>query len=567
MPNWSELFARLRERFATMSNSRRALLIGGIIALFITGGTVIYLSSQLGTTSLLYKSPLSPEDYARVTAALQDQRIDFDTRGDQYILVRDENTAKNVRMRLGQSGIIPQSVRGWELFDVQRFTTTDFERDVNLRRAIIGEMTKHLKTLGDVEDVSIQVSFPDDRLYSDAQIPVTASVVVTPAPYTDLAANKAKVQGIVNLVAYGIPELSAMDVVVVDNRGNVLSDILVPNEADEQVKMAREQLRVTELERARYTARVSEALSRSLPKDRYLVSADIEFNWNVKSSTTKELIPTVIKPDNPMTPYDDSEQVLEVLVSEDRVDETYRGPSYIPEGPAGVEDNIPPGLKDKIDRFNTYEREQVTRNVTTGTRDSFEKNAPYSIKRVTVSVAIDGMWSILRHDNGTEVISNGSIQREFTPVDASELRSYQDIVQAAVGYNPARQDQVTVTSLRFDRTSEFALEDGLVRRRMMMQRIFLLSMLSLAGLIILIILFRLLSTAIEVRRKRREEQRIREQDAAREAAMRVADAEQASMELSMEDKASNELLEMVITNVREHPQETAKLIRTWLLEN
>ncbi len=566
MPNWMELLSKVKERFSALSFQLKLMVVGGVLAIFIAGGMAIYLSTQVGSSALLYKSPLSPDDYAKVTMALQDQKINFDTRGDQYILVKDPETAKNIRMTLGQSGIIPQNVRGWELFDVQRFTTTDFERDVNLQRAIIGEMTKHLKTLGDIEDVSIQVSFPDQQLYSDSHTPVTASVVITPAPYSDIAENKTKIQGVVNLVAYGIPELNPGNVVVVDNKGNVLSDMLVPNEGDEQVKMAREQLRVMERERARYTARVVDALSISLPKDRYLVSADIEFDWNTRTSTKKEIIPTVLKPDNPATPYDDSEQVLEVLVSEDNVSENYRGPSYIPEGPAGIDDNVPPGLKDKIDSFNQYERNQVTRNVTTGTQESIERKAPYEIKRVSVSVAIDGTWSVLRDEKGAEIISNGQTLREYTPVDADELRSYQELVQGAVGYSAARQDLVVVRALRFDRSSQFAIEDGLVRRRMMINRIIILSMFSLAGLILLIVLYRIVATQLEVRRARKEEERLRQEALMREAALRQAEAEQAGMELSMEERASNDLLESVINSVREHPQETAKLLKTWLVE-
>ncbi len=566
MPNWMELLSKVKERFSALSLQLKLMMVGGVLAIFIAGGMAIYLSTQVGSSALLYKSPLSPDDYAKVTMALQDQKINFDTRGDQYILVKDPETAKNIRMTLGQSGIIPQNVRGWELFDVQRFTTTDFERDVNLQRAIIGEMTKHLKTLGDIEDVSIQVSFPDQQLYSDSHTPVTASVVITPAPYSDIAENKTKIQGVVNLVAYGIPELNPGNVVVVDNKGNVLSDMLVPNEGDEQVKMAREQLRVMERERARYTARVVDALSISLPKDRYLVSADIEFDWNTRTSTKKEIIPTVLKPDNPATPYDDSEQVLEVLVSEDNVSENYRGPSYIPEGPAGIDDNVPPGLKDKIDSFNQYERNQVTRNVTTGTQESIERKAPYEIKRVSVSVAIDGTWSVLRDEKGAEIISNGQTLREYTPVEADELRSYQELVQGAVGYNAARQDLVVVRALRFDRSSQFAIEDGLVRRRMMINRIIILSMFSLAGLILLIVLYRIVATQLEVRRARKEEERLRQEALMKEAALRQAEAEQAGMELSMEERASNDLLESVINSVREHPQETAKLLKTWLVE-
>ncbi|MGL4367959.1 MAG: flagellar basal-body MS-ring/collar protein FliF [Brevinemataceae bacterium] len=566
MPDFKALFAKIVEKFLKMSMPYKVLLIGSVVMFTAAVFFVAKFASGAGAASLLYKSPLSPEDYAKVTLALQEKGITFDTKGDQYILVKDLETAKNIRMQLGQQGIIPQNIRGWELFDVQQFTTTDFERNVNLRRAIIGEMTKHLKTLNDIENVSIQVPFAEEPLYTDAKTLLTASVVITPAPYSDITENKAKIKGIVDLVAYGIPELEAANVVVVDNKGNILSDILVSNEGDEQIRIAREQLRIIERERARYTARVMEALSVSLSSDRYLVSADIEFDWNRKSSVSKELIPTIVKPDNPLTPYDDGESVLEVLVSENKIEENYKGPSYIPEGPAGVEDNVPPGLKDKIDRFNQYQRNETTKNVTTGSRESQEQKAPYEIKRVSVSVAIDGTWTILRDQHGKETLSNGMILREYLPVDAEEIRAYTELVQGAVGYNPARNDTVVVRHLKFDRQSQFALEDSLVRRRQMIQKIILVSVLTLIVLILIMISYRVISTIIEVRRRRKEEDRLQQQALMREAALRQAEAEHAGLELSMEERASNELLESVINTVREHPQEVAKLLRTWLFE-
>ena len=91
-------------------------------------------------------------------------------------------------------------------------------------------MVKHLKSLDDIEDVSIEISFPKDSLYSDYQSPTTASVLITPKPYSDFSENKNKVKGIVNLVAYGIPNLKPENIVVVDDKGNVLSDLLVPDE-------------------------------------------------------------------------------------------------------------------------------------------------------------------------------------------------------------------------------------------------------------------------------------------------------------------------------------------------
>ena len=64
-------------------------------------------------------------------------------------------------MRLGQDNLLPSDIKGWELFDTEKWTTTDFERNVMKRRAIIGAITRHLKMLEDVEDATVTVSMPE----------------------------------------------------------------------------------------------------------------------------------------------------------------------------------------------------------------------------------------------------------------------------------------------------------------------------------------------------------------------------------------------------------------------
>jgi flagellar M-ring protein FliF len=52
----------------------------------------------------------------------------------------------------------------------------------------------------------------------------------------------------------------------------------------------------------------------------------------------------------------------------------------------------------------------------------------------------------------------------------------------------------------------------------------------------------------------------------REAALRAAEEEAATVELSIEEKARMELLENAINVARERPEDVARLIRTWLAE-
>lgn len=566
MPNFAEIFKKIQELFSKLTMPQK-LIMGGIGVGVIVAMVLVANISTKTTYSVLFKSPLSPEDYARVTKKLAEYNIKFETKDDKFILVKDETEARTLRMKLGQEGILPNNIKGWELFDTQKFTTTDFERNVNLQRAIIGEMEKHLKTLSDVEDVSIVVSFPKDTLYSDYQAPTTASVTITPRPYTDLSENKHKIKGIVNLVAFGIPNLKPENIVVVDDKGNVLSDMLVPDDATETVKIAREHLKIMERERAVLIARIKAALKQSISEERMIISADIQFDWTKRIKDADKIVPIVVKEDNPLTPYDESSNVVGVPVSEKKTTEDFKGPAYIPEGPAGVENNIPPGLKDKVDRFTHYNKKEDIVNYQNSKEKIQETKSPYEIKKISVAVAIDGVWDVIRTDAGDPVITNGGrIARFYTPVTNDVLRDYESWVRGAIGFDPRRGDEVVVRHIPFDHTKEFDKEDEKIRRKIQLRRTLIASIIVLVILFIGTLVYRAVARELERRRRLREEELARQQQAMREAALRAAEEESATVELSIEEKARQELLENAINISRERPDDVARLIRTWLAE-
>jgi flagellar M-ring protein FliF len=83
---------------------------------------------------------------------------------------------------------------------------------------------------------------------------------------------------------------------------------------------------------------------------------------------------------------------------------------------------------------------------------------------------------------------------------------------------------------------------------------------------LIFIVFRLVSREIERRRRLREEELARQHQAMREAALRSAEEETSEVEMSVEDRARLELQEHAINIAREHPEDVAQLIRTWLME-
>lgn len=567
MPDFAEIFKRIQEFFKKLTMVQK-LIGGGIVVAVIIAIVMLGNFSTKTTYSYLYKSPLSPEDYALVTKKLDEMNVKYSLKDDKYVLVEDEATAMKTRTRLGQDGFFPSGIKGWELFDTQKFTITDFERKVNLQRAVIGEMTKHLKSLDDIHDVSIQVSFPQKQsIYSDFQTEISASVIITPVSRVNFAENKKKIKGIVDLVAAGIPDLKPENIVVVDDRGVSLSDLLVPDEMDDKTRIAKRLMKIQAREQAKIIGGIRIALQKSLPENRFIVMADIELDWTKRATVADKILPTILKEDNPLTPYDDSEYVATVKVSSKEVKEVFEGPAYIPEGAPGVDNNVPGGLKDKIDRATHYQRDENIDNNDYSKEHIVEEKAPYTVKKVSVAVSIDGIWKILRNDTGDPIITNGGhIARKYTKIPTDELKKYNDWVKGAIGFDAKRGDTVVVNNIKFDHSAEFEIEDQKIRRKIQLRRTLIASIIVLFFLFIGTLAYRAAAREMERRRRLREEELARQQQAMREAALRAAEEEAATVELSIEEKARMELLENAINVSRERPEDVSRLIRTWLAE-
>jgi flagellar M-ring protein FliF len=210
---------------------------------------------------------------------------------------------------------------------------------------------------------------------------------------------------------------------------------------------------------------------------------------------------------------------------------------------------------------NNTNNEEINRKVTQ------EERSP-QIDRVTVSVNIDGKWKWKYDEKGNPVTQpDGSIEREYSPIPPEQLRAAQSLIQNAIGYNSGRGDSVTVQNIQFDRTQQFKDEDAAFMRKKQMQTTIIVFLSGLTLLLIGFIVFRMISREMERRRRLAEEERARREQALRESAIAEAEQEGVDVSISVEERTRMELMESVVNMAKEHPEDCAQLIRTWLLED
>ncbi|MBQ2549383.1 MAG: flagellar M-ring protein FliF, partial [Treponema sp.] len=318
-----------------------------------------------------------------------------------------------------------------------------------------------------------------------------------------------------------------------------------------------------------YTASVLKSLQSIYTDDRVRVAnMKVEMDMSEKESEKKEYTGIKIKEDNVNTPYDDSVVVEKLPISEETVQKTFTGTGYNPEGPAGVEGQNPPVYSDNDNMIGKSEETGTKRNYALNETHSKEKVLPNTPDRVTVSVNIDGKWNYPLYDDQGKVriTKSGGYEREYVPLSKEEIAEATKLVQNAVGFKASRGDSVTVTNIPYDRSEQFKEEDLRFIKAQQRRTTLLLLLIGIVVLLVAFILFRIISREIERRRRLRAEELLRKQQAEREQAL--WDAKESGMEVTMsvEERRRAELQENAIAMAKEHPEDVAMLIRTWLME-
>ncbi|MDR1176287.1 MAG: flagellar M-ring protein FliF [Treponema sp.] len=561
-----KIIVQIRNLWGKMAMIQRIILIG--IAVAVIGGMIaLFTISSAPTLVPVIDAPIRDEAAQdRIIMRINQEGVKASVSPAGIVQVSDDATAKRMRGILIREDLIPSGTDPWAIFDRDRWTITDFERNVNLRRAITQMVTDHIKAIDDVDDANVTIVSPERELFAADQDPVTASVVLTPKPGSDILGNRKKIEGIQKILKYAVQGLSDENIAIVDTNGNLLNDFEGMAAFDRLSLIEKEQKLILQQE-TRYRALILKSLQDIYTKDRVRdLNIKIEMDMSKRAVDTEEYFPITIKPRTPGLPYDDSQLAQSITRSTNTSVTKWEGTGLNPEGPAGVEGQTPPAFKDMQNLYGSMSQETLFKNEEINKKTTQEEKSP-QIDRVTVSVNIDGKWKWKYTQKGRPaILPDGSIEREYTPVPAEDLRSSQYLIQNAIGYNAARGDAVTVQNIPVDRTNQFRDEDTAYFRDQQIRTTIFVFLSGLVLLLVGFILFRLITREFERRRRIAEELRAQREQAARDAAIASAEEGGVDVSISVEERTRMELQESVANMAKEHPEDVARLIRTWLLE-
>lgn len=438
------------ENLSQMTMLRQVGLLVGLAASVAIGFAVV-LWSQQPDYRPLYGS-LSGMDANQVVEALGAADIPYKIEPNSGALLVKADDLARARMKLAAAGVAPSdNTVGFEILDKEQgLGTSQFMEATRYRRGLEGELARTVASLNNVKGARVHLAIPKSSVFVRDERKPSASVLVELYPGRTL--EPSQVMAIVNLVATSVPELDKSQVTVVDQKGNLLSDLQELSE----LTMAGKQFDYTRRMETLYTQRVHGILQPVLGSGRYKaeVSADVDFS---AVESTSEMF-------NPDQPALRSEQKL----AEER--QAGGGPQGVPgalsnqppapgaapqqaagAAPAGVQpgqplldDNgqqiIDPATgKPMLAPYPTDKRDQTTRNFELDRSISYTKQQQGRLRRLSVAVVLDDQVKVDPQTGETTRV----------PWSADEIARFTRLVQDSVGYDASRGDSVSVINTAF----------------------------------------------------------------------------------------------------------------------
>ncbi len=412
-----QLVSRLSEMWNSLSPARKGLLTAsgvGLVALLLV------LNSWAGRTEYvtLYTN-LDAADSGSIVEQLRTRGIPYELSASGATVRVPAGQADELRVDFATQGLPQGGQVGFEIFEGNSFTATDFVQRLNFQRGLQGELSRTIETFPQVERARVHLVMPERSLFVNDQSPATASVVVSLAPGRALQATE--VSGIAHLVSGAVEGLSKEFITVLDQYGAILYDGQ-QMAANDGMGLSGTQLTLQQEYERRLEADVQSMLDRALGPSRSAVSVSAVLNFN-RVETQRESYSA------PQDGTPRSSSTVQESYTTGEVDAAGQVPGAITNVP-GANENLPTIETAAAAGAGTfYSRTETTSNFEVDKTTTVEVEAPGRVERLSVSLLLD---------------------ESVTQAQADALR---DTVAAAVGITVDRGDQVVVSRLPFDRTA------------------------------------------------------------------------------------------------------------------
>jgi len=384
-------------------------------------GSLLFVATRLAEPpmALLY-GDLAANDAGQIVARLEAQNIPFELRAGGAQVWVPQDRALRLRMAMAEQGLPRGGSIGYEVFDqANALGATSFVQNLNLVRALEGELARTIGALGPVAAARVHLSIPRRDLFSRERVEPTASVAVKLRDAGRLP--RGQIAAIQHLVASAVPGMKPERVSIVDDRGALLARGV--SDAEDPITGPNAMLadeRRLELEQ-RLARKIEEQLERAVGAGRVRaeVALEMDFDRIVTNSET----------------FDPDGQVVR---SQQTVSESSDANESSGNQGVSVTNNLPDAEANTSQNRTRTNRQEETINYEVTKRITNHVREVGTIKRLSASIIVDG------------VVTQGADGRpNYQPRSAEQMEQLRAAARAAVGFSERRGDTLELLNLPF----------------------------------------------------------------------------------------------------------------------
>lgn len=537
------------------------LALTGVSAI-IAVALLIFLAIKLTSPplSLLYTN-LSQDDAALVTSRLEAMGETYQTSNNGRDVAVAVSKVLQLRMSFAQEGI-PSSgnIVGYEIFDKnEALGTSQFIYNVNLVRALEGEIARTISSLNLIESARVHIVLPKKELFTKGGAEPSASVVVKMKGQQTLSKNE--VAAISHLVATAVAGLKVENITILDNHGRPLK-LAIPEDSTSVITDNAAEFQKTIEEKYRVMLEDLVEKSVGIGKVKANVTAEINFDREIINSEIYDPEGQVIR-SRKVSEQNDREQEAG---SELSVATNIPAAQGTHPGGAGAGHN-----NTRTDEVTNYEISKTTTN---------KISESGRIKKISIAILVDGFYQEKPSEDGKNK------DYVYTARSEVELEKIKLLAASAVGLDLKRGDKIEVINMQF--SEEFAAvpqpEKPFAWIKSDLDNIVQTVVIGIVIILLVLLVIRpIILRALENRRISAEEQAIQEalmpqQLAEAEEAQKQAQQEMESttaamteeedisklLAMSPADRKKVNLIKYINDLVEKHPEEALTVIRNWL---
>lgn len=393
----------------SLPTDRRLQLYAALVFAFVCIGGSAWWASYTP-----YKPLLSGRAYDEVldaAAALQPGEIPYRIEDNGTLSVPVDRLG-DARAALGAADKMPSLADVADL----RLGLTPKAQSWAFLRAREGDIARMINGIAGVSGSRVAITPRVEALFADEEKVARASIFLKHRPGHTLTAQQ--ISAVVNLVANSVEGLDPENVSVVDERGTLLNEgVFGGQKANDPLELLAYQSAME----SRYESAVTDALNPLLGfQGGFSVTATVDLDRNSEETVTKRV-----------------ETEKQALLSEQLQENSseQQGAGGVP----GVDANLPERPATPVGKSGRSESTAVTSNYVYPTVDTVTHRPSGQLRRVNVAVQIDS----------TRIAALAEAS-ETAPEEIQER--IEEAVQAAVGYDAERNDQVTVSFVPFAET-------------------------------------------------------------------------------------------------------------------